>query len=284
MTSIASGPPGLEVPHTWEGADGNFSLNDLSSAAAQIKLTKITGLFSLPELQDQRGNRAGRRGEVVFPSFGRGKTVVYEGVVRSKSLDGMRVLAQQLRTAFHLRNSEYLMTLEGSIEWVYYARVLQLDMDEEQITGPDAVWRFQRPFTLGLRMSDPRIYVATPVDNSLAGWASASTHTVTNLGGTDSDPIFRVTVPGGTPDIELRKVVDGGAGDRRLTFSDVPAGTMVVDFNMRTASVDGADITGKLDPSLSNWWNQGVVGLYVGDNDLKVTGGAWGVAFLHPVE
>src|SRR3954447_16809605 len=91
---VAAGPPGLEVTHTCNG----FVLNE-RTADTWVKLTKLTGFHSLPEADDNRGPRTGRRGEIIYPSQERGKTIVYEGEVRAKTLTGLRTKATAMRAA-----------------------------------------------------------------------------------------------------------------------------------------------------------------------------------------
>lgn len=279
--TIAHGHPGLEVPHIW---NGGLTMN-VRSARPWIKLNKITGGHSLSEIEDDRDNNTGRRGETPRPAYARGKTVVYEGVLLSKTLDAMRLTATQMRGAFRDRNNEGTMLLNGELDWFFRGRVMSFDMDDEQFTGWGSIFPFQRAFTLALRMSDGRYYYTVPHDDSAAGWASASVHLLTNEGIADTDPIFKVAIPGADATVTLENLsMPTSNGTARLRFTHLPAGLFTVDFNTRFADVGGVDVSGKWDVAYSQWWDEEIEGMHPGDNNLKVTGGAWGVSFYHASE
>ena len=200
-TAIADGPGGLECTHTI----GGIELNDLETFP-RYKLDRITGMHSLPEAYDERRANVGRLGESIYPSYPRGKTIVYEGRVQASALDEMRSMGNALRAACSNRSAEYSIAVApnaawGDDTWSYSARVMQLDMDDEQVHSPlHARGPYQRAFTLGVRMSDPR-FIYTLASCSASGFTTAQA--INNLGSAPADPVFTVVVPGGTPDIVI---------------------------------------------------------------------------------
>ena len=62
--AIIDGILGLEARHRWNGI---FLLNDLEGGLPRTKLTRITGIHSLPEADDEREPRTAMIGEWIFP-------------------------------------------------------------------------------------------------------------------------------------------------------------------------------------------------------------------------
>lgn len=279
---IADGPPGIDVPHIW---NSSFTLNDLS-VKPHVKIDKITGGYSFADLDDDRDANTGRRGETPRPAYARGVTKVYECTVRAKTLQSMRNLATQVRGAFRDRNNEGQMLLNGAdVDWFFNARVLDFSMDDEQFTGWTFVYPFQRKFTLSLRLSDARTYALPQVDDHAAGHADGSAVVYTNEGDTDTDPTFTVaTAAGATVTLENLSMATSN-GTARLRFTNLPAGTLTVNFKNRTATMqDGTDVMNKWDIAYSQWWDELIEGMHSGNNNLRVTGGAWGVSYYHASE
>jgi hypothetical protein len=267
MTSIASGPPGIEVAHQW----GTFVLNDRSARPARVRLQRITGLHALGEVDDNRVTSSGQRGEVILPGARRGKTVVYEGSIQSKTLDALRTTTTAMLAAFREASDEGTMAILGSVTWFFRARVTDLAIDDEQTGGLERVWPFERTFTLTLRLSDSRSYVFASAA-SAGPFSSASSHVLTVAGGADVDPTFTVTGVPSLGDVEFYN----GTLDRYLTFVDLPAGTLIVNFGERTATVGGVDVMAHLDVANSSWWwGPDATGLAPGANNVGVTGGSW---------
>jgi hypothetical protein len=281
--TIADGPPGIEVPHVWNTL---FTLNDLS-VKPHVKIDKITGGYSFADLDDDRDANTGRRGETPRPAYARGLTEVYECTLRAKTLQSMRNFGSQMRGAFRDRNNEGQMLLNGvDLDWFFNARVMDLQWDDEQFTGWTAVYPFQRKLTLSLRLSDARKYALPLFDDHAAGHASTTSAVYTNEGDTDTDPIFTVVVAGAGTQVTLENLsMATSNGTARLRFNGVPAGTMTVNFKARTATMaDGTDVTNLMDIAYSQWWDELIEGMHSGNNNLKVTGGTWGVSFYHASE
>jgi hypothetical protein len=283
---MSEGPPGLDAVHTWRGIDLG-----LREADVWTKLTKLTGYYSLPDADDNRGPRSGRRGEVVYPGEERGKTVVYEGEVRAKTLSALRTKATNMRAAFRKRRQEYQMdiTADGGVTpWHFNARVIQFDMDDEQTNGLEAVWPWKRPFSIGLRLGDPRFYYSDSEDFKTAAYASGSSHNLTNQGTVDTEPVFYIdrsaaTDPG---DITLENLTDPD-NERILVWRNVPVTHFRVNFFLRRAHQDdGTGTLRYLDESASTWWDEGKEGMDPGLNTFRITSddSTWGVEFWHAFE
>lgn len=150
-----NGPLGLQGRHHWSGG---FMLNDMESMP-RVDLDRITGLFSLPDVDDLRDPRIGANGEVLYPSFTRGKTVTYEGRLITPTGDRLYSYRWEMLGAFAEQSDEGTMTMTphpdwGGGGWAFQARVLGLDIDDEIIT--DKMTKLPSPyqlhFVLSLRM------------------------------------------------------------------------------------------------------------------------------------
>lgn len=265
VPSVQFGPPGLEGRHQWLSAVAGLSamLNDLA-AVPRIKVDKIPGFYSAADAEDNRQAKTGRRGDLVLPSYTRGKTITYEGRVQARSLIECREVAAGLRGAVAERNLEGTMEITYHPDyatgvWHYEARVIAFDEDEEFTaprTHPKGPW--QHRFVLSLRMSDDRFYFTTPV---IVPSQAAGGFSVTHGGNADADPtITAVVAAGATATFSNNQVLVAGVA-ARLRFVGLPAGDLVLNFNQRTATINGVDAMGYFDESYSTWWNEGVVGL-----------------------
>jgi hypothetical protein len=155
MPTGYSGPLyGLETTHVW---NGSLVLN--SESIPGIRLDKIVGLQSISEADDNRAPRTEQPGEVIYPSFSRGKTITYTGFVVAYNLGSLRSLQSSIIGAFNERSNEGTMTVGGA--YYFHARPMALDMDDEQTLSPWASPSpHQRSFVLSLRLSDPAYYAA----------------------------------------------------------------------------------------------------------------------------
>lgn len=154
MTYTASaGPLGLQGRHTWNSI---FTLNDLEYGLPQVRLDRITGLFSLPEKVDSRDPVIGGNGEITYPSFTRGKTVTYEG--RLITVDGEHLYAYRwtMLSAFADQSNEGTMLISphpswGTGGWTYQAVVMALDIDDEYLV--DSLTTLPSPYQLHFVLS-----------------------------------------------------------------------------------------------------------------------------------
>lgn len=267
---LAEGYPGVEEVHTLNG----LAINDLT-VEPRIRLTRITGLHSLPDADDVRANRTARDGEIALPGGLRGKTIVYEGIVQARSLVGMRQKARALRAAARVRSSEQRMWLGP--DFFMDGRIIAFDADDEQTTGPTSVRPWQRPFTLSMRLSDPRVYFNPGEAGGAAAGASTTLH---NSGDVPTDPVLTLS------NVGPLVTVYNGTLDKSLRFA-VPVanqgGTMIVDFKQRSARIGAFDAMTGFDAGFSDWWDEYVPGLEPGDNNVGITGAdmaaSWYAAF-----
>lgn len=258
LFDIDSGVLGLEAIWTWSGG---VVLNDQAAKPEWCIIQRVTGLFDGPDHDAPADKRVGRIGENFRPASAGGKTLVLEGEARSLTLPGLRSMSRGLRAAFAPSLVEGVMSIApnvavGGPTAGINCRPIALQMDEAQATS---YWR--RPFILSLRASDPRVYFpALAVDES-----DASAALVTNDGSAPADPV--VTITGASGDVTLTD------GTRVLTFTDVPSGTLVVDFAARTAKVGSAHAP--LVVADSDWWDSFVDGIAPGATvTITQTGGS----------
>ena len=294
--AIIDGILGIEARHVWQGVT---TLNDIEKTPRlpRVRVDRVRGLHSLPEADDNRAPNTARMGETPYPSFARGKTVVYEGRLQAATLQDLRQLEYELRAAFSERSTEGTMVAVphadyGTESWFYAARVLQLDIDDEQPFGYSRMPApFERAFTLGLRQSDPRYYLSDAGSSgSIAGGVA---HNVTNEGTAPTEPAFVINPNDETVIVENLSVLDPDGEPVRLEFdfSDiwVPGDleNLRIDFRARTAIVDYeilgvAQVDQNVMPYLTGvtWWDENVPGLAPGVNQLRVTGATtWQATF-----
>lgn len=163
MTYIsAAGPLGLQGRHTWFATSSSaFTINDLEGGLPQARLDRITGLFSLPEFTDLRDPVVAGNGEVIYPSFSRGKTITYEGhlITPDESIYAYRW--QMLQVMGNRANPEGTMQITphpawGSGMWEFTGRVLACDIDDEYVSSnlTDLPSPYQLHFVLSIRSKD----------------------------------------------------------------------------------------------------------------------------------
>jgi hypothetical protein len=128
----------------------------------RFKLQRITGLGSTGEAEDNRDRPPGQNRETPRLSRRRGKSVVYEGEVKARSLLELREAEAMFSAAFDGLETEGRM----DVSWhpllaefaavpakFYEARALTADIVDVQGTT-----QWDRPFVVGLRMSDRRYF------------------------------------------------------------------------------------------------------------------------------
>lgn len=293
--------PGLEATHSWNGV---ITLNDRGTSPATrpdpcYLLDRISGLKSLPDAEDQRDSPTGRQGEIARLSARRGKSLSYEGMIQSTSLVGLRDAESAAAAAFY-EMAEGLMVMApvAGAPWdtrQFRARCILWDVPDEQLV-PATRWSrgYERPFTLGLRMSDGRYYdptvavseqtgLVTPLSGTAPPFTppftltapAAATGSITfdNPGTAPVDPIIDIFGPVTNPIIENTTL---GAS---LIFNasggvTIPAGQFLrVDFNSRRVLLAGtSDYRSKLDLIASTWWDPNIWGLTSGSNTIRLRG------------
>jgi hypothetical protein len=270
--TVAEGVLGLEGIHSANG----FDLEGRGSTMPRARLRAITGLHS-KELEDSAMANTGRMGETSLPSLMRGKTVTYSGELEARTLPELRVLENSMRGAFQ-QDTVLTFTVapppaRGGVSHSYTGRVLQLTLDDELRFGPTRIPSpHARAFVLAVKQYDPRYYVTTATsDTESAGVATV----LTNEGNAPTEPSFTVIGGASLDQADIRNQTTG----KKLLFTGllglVPAGqSMVVDFANREVynSVTGADLSGRMDVTLSDWWDEGTPGVVPGANSLIVLG------------
>lgn len=289
--TISEGILGTEAEWHWTAGDGGLAIINRQGVHPRFKLDGIVGLHDLPEADDNREPRSAMLGELPYPGHPRGKTLTLEGRVQGRTLPELRTWARDLRMAFAERSLHGTMVVRppvarGGVHHAFTARVLALESPDTQTRDEHAVLPWQREFTLGLRMADPRFFADWP--NKVNGAAGTGVSAVVNNPGpAHADPIFTATVAaGGTLTLENQSILIAGVA-ARLRFGPITsAGTVTINFETRKAThtVDG-DIVPLLDDDFSSWWDDTVRGVKPGNNTLLVSGAAagtnWSVEF-HP--
>ena len=280
-STIDEGVPGLEGTHTYK----SFVLQNyhaLRMPCARVR--KITGLHGRPDSEDNREALRGVDGERVLPSRLRGKTVIYEGVIQGRTLPELRELSAWMRACFGATTTEdwmHVATPRGGVSWYAAMRPIDLSMDDEQTMGMTAQpspW--QRPFTLTMRQGKP-YWMADPPQHDVTV-ADGATIQRFNEGTFPAEPIISLHGPGGG----FTTVQRTGPDPRMLKFyglDEIPGITTVsIDFGARTMFTNtGVDAANKLVTIDSNWWDDGVAGLLVGENNIKVSGCTWDLYYRH---
>lgn len=304
--ALADGPLGLEAIHRFypsrAGAiddaddlvDPYFDLNELSTnprnGGSRVKLTTIGNFRSLPESDDNRDAPAGRIGERAWPSLQRGKTITYEGWLQSPTLQALRAYSTQFTRFLGDKNNEGRMVIRphsdyGTVRTRFDARVIDLEIPEEQTVGPNHPMKpWQRPFTLTLRLSDPRFYSASVIAGTGLGLTARPDGghlDLTNLGSAPTEFIARIEL------VDNNVIIERTAPDPRvLTFTDLGAYVgETLDFSSRLRHLNvlstGTALAGHLDLSVSDWWNEGEYMLLPDDNTIRVRGGTWNAVAFH---
>ena len=128
-----------------------------------FKVKRIPGLYSLGDPQDVRDNRVGADGEIPRLGRRRGKTVVYEGVIKARTRRELIEGRDALCAAFADVTREGVMVASwhpdnldfDDLEPRYFrARALTCEVIDEQTTT-----RHERPFVVSLRLSDANFYI-----------------------------------------------------------------------------------------------------------------------------
>ena len=225
-------------------------------------------------------------GELGYTSLTRGKTITYEGRVIGRTLEELRAHGTLMRSLFADRTTAHKMAVRpnpaiGAMAYYYNARVLALDMDDDQAASPWAMPSpYQRPFVLSLRQLDPRYYR----DQAPAFYEGdpGITVTVTNPGLAPTPPYWRIFGPISGGDVVLQRRTN--PDERQIVFRDVTiASGAVLRFNhanrMLKRESDNADFTDKLDFSATDWWDPGVDDLLPGTTDIRASGAPWSFHF-----
>lgn len=284
MTVVMSdGPLGLEAVHEWtSGGFGSpqFTLNDMAALPGRVKVSKIGGWRSQPDLPDPgQVQRYGRMGVDALGVSPGGKTLSYEFLVKERTPQLFRQTEAAITRAFAERSVLGTMKVkpvtgygDPGDYWWFNARVMACDMDEGMdgsLSDPRGWWRTNGILTLF--MFEPRFFWADQTDT---GADASSPLVVTNDGFIDANPQLLVTVTTACDLLQIENTTLGGGIN--LSFDNLPAGTWVIDFATRQVydagdpTVDGYSYMAVEKP----WWSERVPGLVPGANSISwaVTG------------
>lgn len=286
--------PGLEGTHRW---DDTITIGD-QNAWPRYKVRRITGLHSRGDFPEEVTEPiVGRIGELARRAFLAGRTVVFEGGVMGRSLAECRLGQGRLQAAFSVtderdvvsaQHPDYAATVSGQESFLWRARCIGLEMGDEQ----NHLSKWERPFALSLRQSDPRFYDPTAVFEfaesaavvvepgialpqtapfSIPAAAPAGSLTASVGGSAPTDPIIEIHGPVTNPRITNQTL---GVELRFSAGFAVGTGSFVeVDFAERTVKLEGVTlITAEPSLILSDWWDAGVDGLVPGDNEILFAG------------
>lgn len=176
---------GLEARHSWRG--GAALLGDLT-AFPHIKIDSIEGLRKLGDFDAPAGPAVNRRGEAPLAGERAGKTVVYSGRVRARSLDSLRTKEDTFLAAFEdTAEADMVITPHPSyaaaagVQRTFRARCVDLEVPDEQVYSFNRqTMGFERDFTLALRLADPRVFDVTAKSADAGGAVAAATNLATN--------------------------------------------------------------------------------------------------------
>ena len=174
--AAADGALGIEARHVWNG----LTLNDLT-VWPRYRLRRIRGLHDLPDSDDNREPKTEQIGEIVYPSYARGKTVTYEGEVIGKTLQELRAGSHSLRSAFGPDiatglNPERRMVIVphptyGTQQHTFQGQCRLCTVEDEQTQGPTRqLSPFIRAFVIDIRLADPRLYLWDGTTATSARW------------------------------------------------------------------------------------------------------------------
>lgn len=292
--------PGIWAVHRFAGLYGGIELNRRRSANPAAlqrwtpisrprvwpwwKVDQIDGLQSAADPEDVRDLVVGRPQEVPRRSFRRGKTIVYTGRVKGRTLDELEDGIEAARLAWfdeqydgllelYSPGYDYANRLSDTRYRLLYAKAINLDV-VGQVSGPGL---HVRSFVAAVRTSYP--YSLGPT-NAVANIAALvdppeEKSVLVNPGGkVPCDPVIRVNGRNYHPDVRNDTI------GRKLSFNGtrLPSGGgllfgewMDIDFRNRTIThSNGSEVSEALIYPDSDWWDAGVPGLNPNVNNTIV--------------
>jgi hypothetical protein len=302
--------PGLNAVHEICGV----RLNDLS-VFPRVRLRRIVGWNTRPEMQDFRDVPIGRAfRETPRRTQLASKALVYEGTIEAQDQDSLEEFIDELLGAFSSVQDEVhnVWPYAGGEGYFWQGRVSAFDPPEELPGSVHTITRgFQRPFTLGVRMTDarksawpelevsagdvpglvpipegPGLIVPFNVGDVIPAQDSVGPLFplppdydgqgiwLFNDGTAPADLVVFATADGaGTVDIRNASI------GRRLRATPLGVSASVeVNFRNRTVISNGSAFTERIDAAATDWWDANVPGLRPGWN--KITG-ATKVRYFH---
>lgn len=286
---------GVEGVHTWETG---LVINDRSEYP-MYRLRRISGLHATPDFDPISDNATGRIGEISRFQSRRGKTINYEGEVVAQSLAGLRTATGDLIAAF-AGTDELQMDVEPHPDYAgsdllarrFSARPLDVGVEDDQTSiAPFKTSRgYERPFSVSLRMSDPRFYYPdiTVETQDTRETLDGTGDIIVPSGETDppDDQGLEVTITNeGNYNTEARFIIEGRVWNpvisnettgKFLAFTNQDleaADDITIDTRRRRAmrGSDNKNIRYKIVPE-STWWDRGEVALVPGANVIRLRG------------
>lgn len=287
---------GTEGIFTWNGGAITLNRRDLP---VHYRVSELAGLRALPDFEPTSDKTIGRTGEAPRQGTRNGKTITISGEVVAKTGRAALRQAQADLSAAFATTDEKQLTAKQHPDFAgadplsdrrFRARCLACDPDEGAVQSPNMSRSggWEMPFTLTLRLDDPRFYFEdlvtltddtaspmggagvpfTPGGSSAGPDATGFQITVDNPGNFDSEAILRLH------GYQRNPVVSNQTLDVFLRFRDliIPGGEFVeIDFRRRKVQLNGdtvSNVRHLLDPS-STWWDRGVVCLAPGSNVIR---------------
>lgn len=290
---------GIEGIHTC----GSLVLNDREDDLPRLDLTGMPGFRSLPEFEPLNEKNTGRLGEVPRRGDRGGKSFTFEGIVKADNIVDFRELAADLGARFQsTREQEWEAAPHPDDPNItlptrtYFARPVELAVEEEWGTSVQKITHgFECPFSLVVRMSDPRFYFPDEEEVTSStratndgegdlidpGSGTASDQaidvTVVNEGNVETPGIIRIDAASGTQ--ITNPVISNETNGKFLRFRDLQLDTgeaIIIDMQNRTIVRDnGNNSRHKLD-GLSTWWDVGIGSFVPGSNTIRLRG--WNLA------
>lgn len=120
---------------------------------------KIGGLRSTGDSNDTRDGKVQQQGEIPRPSYRRGKTVTYEGIIQCTSLVQLHIWSENLKAAFDDETAEGLMIClppgpDASGTYAYFwAKSIACEIADELAFSPNRVFTggHERRFVAAVR-------------------------------------------------------------------------------------------------------------------------------------
>jgi len=293
---------GTEARFLWRG----LTLNDKEASLPKTICRAVRGLYSARDSDNITDKKSSNPGEVLFPSFSRGKTLSYEFTLYAADLPSLRAEIDVIRSAFVVDLSNaYPMIHQphpslGTQEWGYDARVTAFDMDEVDPTSEDdAISEYQIGFSVALRNFDGRYY--DPAYQGFGPFAEGTTQVIPVTGRAETEPIITGSIPAGGPFPASIIITNhsvtipwylGYPDPPKLEFDASEAGFLGMPdgdylFNLETGELLATptssapfDMWRYVQQFQSTWTLEGVPGLIPGNNSIEVNGlSDWSIAF-----
>lgn len=279
--------PGRVAKHTWTDASGRtLTLNDHAiplGLTARYWLTKpIGGLHAGPDYEISAERRKSRVGEIHRHSSPGGKTLTYEGEIEASTYTALEAGRTEFLRAFHVGVSGGMVIVPGSghpgPSYSCEGTVIAREAPDQLLSHTP----YRGPFTLGIRLEDPRYFETTEQSletgaltshsgltlpwsftTETTGWSTDSrTVSVAYEGDADGDPVLELYGPVTAPRVANELTKTGLRFRDDLVLAD---GQFIrIDFATREVLLQGLieyDFDHYRRGELSDWWDVGVPGL-----------------------